>query len=358
MPNDTDHTEGPTPSAYQLSGVDIEAGHRAVALMKGAVARTHQAAGLRGQVLSGLGGFGGLFRPGFSGLTDPVLVASTDGVGTKTKIAARAGRYDHLGADIVNHCTNDILVQGARPLFFLDYIAMGRLIPEAVAEFVTGAAGACEAVGAALLGGETAEMPGVYVEGELDIVGTIVGVVDRPALVTGERLQPGDAVIALPSTGLHTNGYSLARRVLDGLDWDAPHPALGESLQQALLRPHRSYLAAFEALQRAEVEVRGMAHITGGGLIDNPPRIFPQGVGMQLQLGSWTVPPLFQLIVERGQVSRQDAFHALNMGVGFLFMVPAEQLTPALAVLNAAGEQPWQIGQLVPGQGVTLLDSP
>ena len=202
-------------SAYQQSGVDIEAGHRAVALMKEAVARSQTAPGLRGTVLSGLGGFGGLFRPGFAGMTDPVLVASTDGVGTKTRVAALAGQYGGLGHDIVNHCTNDLLVQGARPLFFLDYVAMGRLNPEAVAEVVNGAAEACLKVGAALLGGETAEMPGVYVEGELDIVGTLVGVVDRPALVTGDRLEAGDAVIALPSSGLHTNGYSLARRVLE-----------------------------------------------------------------------------------------------------------------------------------------------
>ncbi|ULH15355.1 phosphoribosylformylglycinamidine cyclo-ligase [Deinococcus sp. KNUC1210] len=344
-------------SAYQQSGVDIEAGHRAVALMKDAVSRSQHAPGLRGQVLSGLGGFGGLFRPGFAGLQDPVLVASTDGVGTKTKVASLAGVYGGLGHDIVNHCTNDLLVQGARPLFFLDYIAMGKLVPEAVAEFVKGAALACEGVGAALLGGETAEMPGVYVEGELDIVGTLVGVVDRPALVTGERLEAGDAVIALPSTGLHTNGYSLARRVLDGLDWNEPRPDLGGSLQNALLAPHRSYLAAFEALLSAGLDIRGMAHITGGGLIDNPPRIFPDGLGMQVDVESWTLPPLFRLIVERGQVTLHDAFHALNMGVGFLFMVPAAQLTPALEALRAAGEQPWQIGQMVPGQGVQLSGS-
>ncbi len=356
-------------SAYQQSGVDIAAGHRAVALMKDAVGRTQTSPGLRGEVLSGMGGFGGLFRPGFAGMADPVLVASTDGVGTKTKVAALAGVYAGLGHDIVNHCTNDLLVQGARPLFFLDYIAMGTLLPEAVAEFVNGAAEACLAVGAALLGGETAEMPGVYVSGELDIVGTLVGVVDRPALVTGERLQVGDVVIALPSSGLHTNGYSLARRVLDGLDWNEERPEFsgtgpngigpngtgsGGTLRDALLVPHRCYLPAFEALLASGTDVRGMSHITGGGLIDNPPRIFPEGLGMAVDLGSWTVPPLFRLIVERGAVSSHDAFHALNMGVGFLFMVPASQQAQALAALRSAGEQPWVIGQMVAGAGVTL----
>ncbi|MGY2893058.1 phosphoribosylformylglycinamidine cyclo-ligase [Deinococcus sp. UYEF24] len=342
-------------SAYQQSGVDIEAGHRAVALMKEAVGRSQTSPGLRGQVLSGLGGFGGLFRPGFAGMHDPVLVASTDGVGTKTKVASVAGQYAGLGHDIVNHCTNDLLVQGARPLFFLDYIAMGRLIPEAVAEFVNGAAEACLKVGAALLGGETAEMPGVYVEGELDIVGTLVGVVDRPALVTGERLTAGDVVIALPSSGLHTNGYSLARRVLEGLDWTERRDDLNGTLQDALLAPHRCYLPAFEALLAGGIDVRGMSHITGGGLIDNPPRIFPDGLGMEVDLDSWTLPPLFRLIVERGQVSVHDAFHALNMGVGFLFVVPAEGRQQALRALQDAGETPWVIGQMQVGQGVTLV---
>ena len=341
-------------SAYQQSGVDIGAGHRAVALIKEAVGRSQRSPGLRGTVLSGLGGFGGLFRPGFADMTDPILVASTDGVGTKTKVAALAGVYGGLGHDIVNHCVGDLLVQGARPLFFLDYIAMNKLNPEAVAEFVNGAAEACTLVGAALLGGETAEMPGVYMAGELDIVGTLVGVVDRPALITGERLEAGDAVIALPSSGLHTNGYSLARRVLGGLDWQETRPELNGTLQDALLAPHRCYLPAFEALVGAGVDVKGMSHITGGGLIDNPPRIFPDGLGMRVNTGSWTVPPLFRLIAERGNVSQHDAFHALNMGVGFLFMVSAQQREQAMKVLRDAGQQPWVIGEMVAGQGVTF----
>ncbi len=345
------------PSAYARAGVDIAAGHRAVALMKDAVARTHGP-----RVLGGIGSFGGLFRAGFEGLSDPVLVASTDGVGTKTKVATQAGQFGGLGADIVNHCVNDILVQGALPLFFLDYIAMGKLIPEHVAAFVTGAAQACEALGVALLGGETAEMPGVYVEGELDVVGTIVGVVDRPALITGERLEAGDQVIALPSSGLHTNGFSLARQALAGLDWQATRPQLGTSIAEALLVPHRSYLAAFQALVGAGVEVRAMSHITGGGLIDNPPRVLPDSLALSFDLSSYAVPPLFQLIVDHAQVPRREAYHALNMGIGFLFMLPAEQVPQALSALQALGEQPWVIGEVTAQQGteasqerVTLL---
>ncbi len=346
----TKQDQGAQASAYERAGVSIDAGHRAVELMKGAVARTHTP-----NVLGGLGGFGGLFRAAFGHMDDPVLVASTDGVGTKTKVAVRSGIFTGLGGDIVNHCVNDILVQGARPLFFLDYVAMGKLLPERVAEVVTGAAQACEALGVALLGGETAEMPGVYVDGELDIVGTIVGVVDRPKLINGSGIQAGDTVIALPSSGLHTNGFSLARMALDDLDWTEARDDLnGQTLAQVLPVPHRAYLHAFDALERAGIDVRGMAHITGGGLIDNPPRVFPQGIGMQIDTASWTVPPVFELIVQRAQVARHEAFRALNMGVGFLFILPAAQEQAALDALKTAGEQPWVIGQMVEGQGVTF----
>ena len=346
----TKQDQGAQASAYERAGVSIDAGHRAVELMKGAVARTHTP-----NVLGGLGGFGGLFRAAFGHMDDPVLVASTDGVGTKTKVAVRSGTFSGLGGDIVNHCVNDILVQGARPLFFLDYVAMGKLLPERVAEVVTGAAQACEALGVALLGGETAEMPGVYVDGELDIVGTIVGVVDRPKLINGSGIQAGDTVIALPSSGLHTNGFSLARMALDDLDWTEARDDLnGQTLAQVLPVPHRAYLHAFDALERAGIDVRGMAHITGGGLIDNPPRVFPQGIGMQIDTASWTVPPVFELIVQRAQVARHEAFRALNMGVGFLFILPAAQEQAALDALKTAGEHPWVIGQMVEGQGVTF----
>ncbi|MPY66206.1 phosphoribosylformylglycinamidine cyclo-ligase [Deinococcus sp. SDU3-2] len=345
-------TQGNTDAApaYERAGVNIDAGHRAVALMKEAVARTHTP-----NVLGGLGGFGGLFRASFGEMADPILVASTDGVGTKTRVAVRTGRVGGLGADIVHHCVNDILVQGARPLFFLDYVATSRLIPEQVAAIVTGAAEACEALGVALLGGETAEMPGVYTEGELDLVGTIVGVVDRSRLIDGSRIQVGDTVIALPSSGLHTNGYSLARMALDELDWAEARADLGgERLEDLLTVPHRAYLRAFDALTGAGVDVRGMAHITGGGLVDNPPRVFPAGLGMRVDTRSWTVPPVFELIVRRAGMDRTEAFRALNMGVGFLFIVGPEEQEAALSALRGAGESPWVIGEMVPGEGVTL----
>lgn len=338
--------------AYARAGVDIDAGHRAVALMKDAVARTHTPA-----VLGGIGGFGGLFSlSSLKDMQDPVLVASTDGVGTKTKVAVRTGRFGGLGQDIVNHCVNDILVQGARPMIFLDYVAMGKLSPERVAEVVTGAAQACEALGVALLGGETAEMPGVYVEGELDIVGTIVGAVDKPKLIDGQRIAAGDTVIALPSSGLHTNGYSLARMALDDLDWAEARADLdGDKLEDLLTVPHRVYLGAFDALEAAGVDIRGMGHITGGGLVDNPPRVFPEGIGMEVDLNSWSVPPVFELIVQRAGVERREAFRALNMGVGFLFILPDEQEQLALEALRGAGEQPWVLGRMVKGAGVSLL---
>lgn len=340
-------------SAYQQAGVNIDAGHRAVDLMKDAVARTHNP-----NVLGGLGGFGGLFKATFHDMTEPILVASTDGVGTKTKVAVRTGHFQGLGADIVNHCINDILVQGAKPLFFLDYVAMGQLNPEAVAEVVTGAAQACERLDVALLGGETAEMPGVYVEGELDIVGTIVGVVDRPKLVNGAKIQAGDAVIALPSTGLHTNGFSLARMALNDLDWNEARDDLnGKTLTELLPIPHREYVKAYNALTSNQIDIRGMAHITGGGLIDNPPRVFPKGIGMNIDTTSWTVPPLFELIIKQANVRREEAFRALNMGIGFLFIVPAEQKTEALATLTALGEQAWVLGQMIEGKGVTFQEN-
>lgn len=336
---------------YKDAGVDIALGNRAVELMKGAVGRTYTP-----HVLAGVGAFGGLFSArAFANLADPVLVASTDGVGTKTKLAVAAGRFGGLGADIVHHCTNDLLVQGARPLFFLDYIAMGKLIPERVAEVVTGAAQACQKLGVALLGGETAEMPGVYLEGELDLVGTLIGVVDRESIVDGHALEAGDVLIGLPSSGLHTNGFSLARKVLEGLDFDEARADLNErTLFEALLEPHREYLGVYKALQDAGLEVRGMAHITGGGLIENLPRVFPAGLGARLERSSWPVPPLFQLIVQRSGVNVTEAHRALNMGIGFVFMLPASQLKEAFKALETAGETPYTIGVVQAGEGVVL----
>lgn len=321
-----------TEDAYSQAGVNIAAGHQATELMKAAIRATYGP-----EVLSDTGNFGGLYAAAaLKALDEPVLVASTDGVGTKTMVAARLGRWDTIGQDLVNHCVNDILVQGARPLFFLDYVASSRLNPEQIAAVVGGCAQACRAVGCALLGGETAEMPGVYQPGEIDLVGTVVGVVDRSRLLDGARVQPGDAVLALPSTGLHTNGYSLARKTLADLDWMTVHPDLGESIGEALLRVHRCYLPDIETLWRGEVEVRGLAHITGGGVVDNLPRILPQGMGALIRRGTWDEPPIFRLIQATGQVSDQDMFHAFNMGLGMLVIIPYAEVTAAQALLPAA----------------------
>ena len=329
-------------TTYQAAGVDIAAGSRAVELMKDAVRATYGP-----EVLLGIGAFGGLFdAAALRNLDAPVLVASTDGVGTKTKIAAALGRYDTIGHDIVNHCVNDILVQGAQPLFFLDYIASSKLNPEMVATVVRGAATACQAAGCALLGGETAEMPGVYAAGEFDLVGTIVGVVDRKDLIDGSTIQPGDAVIGLASSGLHTNGFSLARRVFQGWDLHADNAELGRPLGAALLAPHRSYLAKIQSLRQAGVAIKGLAHITGGGLIDNPPRILPPGRAIHLRRGSWPVPRLFQLIQRVGQIDEAEMAHVFNMGLGMLVVAPAGQ---AAAALRALGEG-WVVGEVVAGE--------
>lgn len=317
-------------SAYAAAGVDIAAGQRATELMKTAVHATFGP-----EVLSGVGSFGGLFDISrLKGLDSPILVASTDGVGTKTMVAAQMGRWDTIGQDIVNHCANDILVQGAAPLFFLDYVASGKLNPEQIAAVVGGAAAACRALGCALLGGETAEMPGVYQPGELDLVGTIVGVVDRAKLIDGSRIQAGDIILGLPSSGLHTNGYTLARAVLAGLDWREPRTDLGGiSIGEALLAAHRPYLREIQALWQAGIEIRGLAHITGGGLVDNPPRIFPAGLGAVLRRGSWPEPPIFGLIQRLGQIDDAEMRHVFNMGLGMLVIVPAEQAERARQVL-------------------------
>ena len=326
-------------SAYLDAGVNIASGARAVKLMRDAVRATYGP-----EVLLGIGAFGGLFdASALTGLDSPVLVASTDGVGTKTKIASALGRYDTIGHDIVNHCVNDILVQGARPLFFLDYIASSKLDPEMIAAVVSGAAAACQTAGCALLGGETAEMPGVYAAGEFDLVGTVVGVVDRAAIIDGGRIQPGDVVIGLASSGLHTNGYSLARRVFDDWDLSAVVPEIGEPLGDALLAPHRCYLPDVERLRQAGVDIRGLAHITGGGLIDNPPRILPDGLGMHLRRASWPVPPLFRLIQQTGQISDHEMAHVFNLGLGMLVVMPAEQAADALAEV---GDDAWLVGKI------------
>ncbi len=313
-------------SAYAAAGVSIGAGNRAVELMREAVRSTHTPA-----VLAGIGAFGGLFALNDAvQAPDVVLVASTDGVGTKTLIAGAMGRYDSVGHDIVNHCVDDILVQGARPLFFLDYVAAARLEPEHVATIVRGCAQACRAVGCVLLGGETAEMPGVYQPGAFDLAGTMVGWVRRDSIVNGSGVRPGDVCLGLPSSGLHTNGYSLARRVLADTAWDKVFPPLNKPLGEVLLTPHRAYLPELEALWAAGIQVKAMAHLTGGGFIENIPRALPEGMGVRIDRNAWPIPAIFKIIQERGHVDEAEMYHVFNMGIGLVLIVGAAQAQLAI----------------------------
>ena len=334
---------GETRSAYATAGVDIAAGNRSVELMKDAVSSTYTPA-----VLNEIGSFGGLFslKEGMRA-SDPVLVSSTDGVGTKTMIAAAMGRYDTVGHDIVNHCINDVLVQGARPLFFLDYIAAGKLDPEQIAAIVAGCAEACRASGCSLIGGETAEMPGVYRPQTFDLVGTLVGWVERDTIIDGSSVQPGDICLGLRSTGLHTNGFSLARHVFSnvaGVSWETVLPELGRPVGEVLLTPHKAYLKAFEALVGSDVTIKAMAHITGGGFIDNVPRVLPNGVGVVIDRGAWEVPAIFHVIQTRGGVDEMEMYHVFNMGIGMVLIVPEGQADRAL---EALGDEARIIGETV-----------
>jgi phosphoribosylformylglycinamidine cyclo-ligase len=342
-------------SQYSASGVSIEAGNHAVELMGAAVRSTYGA-----EVLAGLGAFGGQFdASALKGMQSPVLVASTDGIGTKVRLAAAAaaagaaGRYESLGHDIFNHCINDILVQGARPLFFLDYVATDRLVPGRVAELVKGMAAACRAAGCALLGGETAEMPGVYVNGEFDVAGTIVGVAERADLLPRLGVEAGDVLLGLRSSGPHTNGYSLIRHVFEGVALDTVFPELGIPLVEALLAPHRSYLNVIPRdVFPSGAPIKALAHITGGGLLENIPRALPEGLGAVVRRGAWPVPPLFRLIQQRGGVDETEMYRVFNMGIGLVAVV-APQDVPALQ--NSIPEVTYVIGQLAPGEREVTL---
>jgi phosphoribosylamine--glycine ligase/phosphoribosylaminoimidazole synthetase len=330
--------------SYAAAGVDIDEGARAVAGMKAAVERTHGPA-----VLAGVGSFGGAFSgAAIKAMDDPVLVASTDGVGTKVELAARLGRYRGVGADIVNHCINDVLVQGARPLFFLDYVASSHVHADRVAEVVTGMAEACAASGCALLGGETAEMPGVYADGAFDIAGTLIGVVERRDLLPTTDVVVGDVLIGIASNGPHTNGYSLLRRVFDWLPMDSTPPGFDAPLGDTLLVSHRNYLPVLEKAL-AGGHIKALAHITGGGLPDNLPRVLPTQCDARVQLGSWPVPPLFKLVREVcSGLETRELYRTLNMGIGMVIVcAPAR----AEAVQAAIDETTWIVGSLVPGAG-------
>jgi phosphoribosylformylglycinamidine cyclo-ligase len=327
---------------YRQSGVDIDAGNDTVRRIK-ALARGTYTPG----VLSGVGSFGGLFALGHGG-GDTVLVASADGVGTKLKVAFLAGVHDTIGVDLVNHCVNDILVQGAQPLFFLDYLATGRLAPEVAEQIVSGIARACRENQCALLGGETAEMPGFYAEGEYDVAGFIVGAVERDRVIDGRAIRAGDRLIALPSSGLHTNGYSLARKIafdVLGLRIDSVVPELGDTVGAALLQPHRSYLPVIKPLLESRA-IKGMAHITGGGITDNLPRVLPDGRGFALDRSSWTIPPIFQWLQRAGGVPEAEMFRAFNMGVGLILVAAPEDADRLLAALREAGEAAWHLGEI------------
>jgi phosphoribosylformylglycinamidine cyclo-ligase len=319
-----------TTNAYRAAGVDIDAGNRAVELMKEAVRATFTP-----NVLADVGSFGGLFA--LDNLPpQPVLVASIDGVGTKVKLAAQLGRWRGVGIDLVNHCVNDILVQNARPLFFLDYVAASRLQPEAVAATVAGMASACQAAHCALIGGETAEMPGVYAEGAFDLAGAVVGLADRGSLLPRQAaMLPGDVLIGLPSSGPHTNGYSLIRRAVEGQDLLQVLPD-GQTLADALLAPHRCYLPEVDALQAAGLAIKGMAHITGGGFIENVPRCLPPHLAARLVAKSWAIPPLFQRLMQWGGVSREEAPRVFNLGIGLVLVLGAAEAAPVLDLLPDA----------------------
>ena len=331
---------------YKSAGVDIDAGNEVVRRIRG-LARGTSTPG----VLSDLGSFGGLFRLGASGLNDPVLVASADGVGTKLRVAFLAGVHDTIGADLVNHCVNDILVQGGEPLFFLDYLATGRLDPDVAVSIVAGLARACRENGCALLGGETAEMPGFYKDGEYDVAGFIVGAVDRTRVIDGRGIAAGDVLIGLTSSGLHTNGYSLARRIVFdelGLRVGDRVDAIGATVGEALLAVHRSYLPVVRPFLGESV-IKGMAHITGGGITDNLPRVLPSGCEARVRLGSWTVPPLFTWLQTSGKVPVEDMLRTFNMGVGLILVVAAGDADAVVSRLRAAGESPAVIGAIAPG---------
>lgn len=336
------------PGAYREAGVDIDAQERGLAVVK-KLARGTFTPG----VLSEIGSFGGLFRPDLSGLAEPVLVASADGVGTKLAVARLVGDYSTVGRDLVNHCVNDILVQGAVPLFFLDYVGAGVLDPDRLVELVRGVALGCKENGCALLGGETAEMPGFYQLGDYELVGFIVGIVDRPNLLDGSRVAPGDVLVGLPSAGLHTNGYSLARRILfdklglsvkDRAPWAKARKTVGE----LLLAPHVSYLPAVGPLL-GHPGLHGLAHVTGGGLTDNLPRILPRGTHAVIRMGAWEVPEIFRYLQEQGEVDTEEMLRVFNMGIGLVLAVAPGALANLLAALRGTGQRGAVIGRVAEG---------
>ncbi len=334
--------------SYAAAGVDITAGYRAVELMKEHIARTTTAG-----VIGGIGGFGGLFAPDLTGIAKPVLVSGTDGVGTKLRLAFLMDRHDTVGIDCVAMCANDVLCCGARPLFFLDYIACGKNDPARIAAIVAGVAEGCVQAGAALIGGETAEMPGFYPEDEYDLAGFVVGIADRDKMIDPASVKAGDAVIALPSSGVHSNGFSLVRKVFDveNADIKSPCEALGgASVGETLLTPTKIYVKPMLALMDA-VPVHGVSHITGGGFFENIPRSIPDGLAVRIEKSAVRTPPIFGLIAKTGSIPERDMFNTFNMGVGMTVAVAPEQAQTALDILRANGEDAYVLGAVVPADG-------
>ena len=332
--------------AYASAGVDVDLGNKLKRGIQSLVRQTHGP-----QVLGKIGGFGGLFRANFSGMREPVLVTSIDGVGTKLKVAFALDKHDTVGADLVNHCVNDIAVVGARPLFFLDYIGCGKLEPRVFQELLRGFSRACQSAGCALIGGETAQMPGMYHKGEYDLAGCIIGVVDRGNIIDGRKIRPGDVILGLESNGLHTNGYSLAREILFRkmrLKATSRLPGSEKTVGQELLRVHKNYQPLLVKIPSGTI--KGLAHITGGGLIDNLPRILPGNCDAVIETKNWRVPRIFQVLEENGKIDPQEMYQVFNMGIGMVAVVSARDAERAMLMLKAK-----RIGQIVRGTGRTLL---
>ena len=340
------------PATYADAGVDIDAANRATERIRELARRTFNS-----RTLSDIGSFGGMFDGAFPGMQQPVLVASADGVGTKLKVAFETGVHNTVGRDLVNHCVNDILVQGARPLFFLDYFATGKLEPEVTASVVDGIATGCRENGCVLLGGETAEMPDFYPEGEYDIAGFIVGVVDREHIIDGGTIEPGDVILGLPSAGLHTNGYSLARKLffeVAAFNVDSYVDEAEGTAGAVLLRPHVSYLRTLEGLLDSG-KIKGLAHITGGGLLENIPRILPERTNAEIQRGSWPALPVFELLQRLGSIEEHEMYRTFNMGVGMIVVCAQSDATSIKSHIEATGESCYEIGRIATGnQRVTL----
>jgi len=333
--------------SYKDTGVNIDAANEAVGEIKELVKRT-----FNDQVLSNIGLFGGLFQPDLHGIEEPVLVSSIDGVGTKIKLAIMANKHDTVGIDLVSHCVNDILVQGAKPLFFLDYIAMGKLNPTTIVEVVKGLTWGCGQAGCALIGGETAEMPDVYQPDEYDLVGTIVGIVDRKKIIDGSNIQAGDIILGLSSSGLHTNGYTLARKIcfdVAKLKLEDTFPGTNQSVYDTLMAPHTCYAKIMQIVIKL-ADVRGMAHITGGGITENLPRILPEGIGAEIDLSTWEVPYLFRFLKETGNVDDIEMLRVFNMGIGLLFIIPEDHLTKVIKAFEQAGVSAHIVGKAIKGE--------